>query len=436
VGAFLSTNLSVSTLQTAEDMFSDDNTTIEKSPEATALIESPKKITSAQTTTSFTTVVTPLVVRNKGGRPKGTTQASKMNLETAIVAAKNEIVLKYLEMMKKKDGNKVRSGCLKNLINEIKTERNLPDHFTVTLKYVHQRIRRGHTMLDGSRGPKSPLDVLENVAVGLIVKMARIRMNLTPTLGLALINSLIMGTKYIDTLNRFKSNLGLEANGKVGPGYWRGFVKRNKENITTKRGKKYELNRDSWTTYRNFYDMYSFSEENLVDCGLAKKLDNPVWMDCAGNIVDEKDACGCKVTIDITHPEMIVVADEVGGNTNMKGDGHVGGQKYLCEKGCEVQQKVTTTEKHFTLLGFTALTGEPVMCVVIFAGKVSVPSIETGIDLFAEMEGNEMDADFFEKNSEGYKKMYPGGPSCFFKGKNVPCLTKWSDSGGITSEIL
>ena len=109
VGAFVSTNLSVSTLQTAEDMFSDDNTTIEKSPEATALIESPQKITSAQTTTSFTTVVTPLVVRNKGGRPKGTTQASKMNLKTAIVAAKNEIVLKYLEMMKKRMATKLEA---------------------------------------------------------------------------------------------------------------------------------------------------------------------------------------------------------------------------------------------------------------------------------------------------------------------------------------
>ena len=56
-------------------------------------------------------------------------------------------------------------------------------------------------------------------------------------------------------------------------------------------------------------------------------------MDRQGNIVDEQSAFWCKVTIKITHPEMIVVADEVGENTSMKGDGNKGGRKYLTKKG-------------------------------------------------------------------------------------------------------
>ena len=43
-----------------------------------------------------------------------------------------------------------------------------------------------------------------------------------------------------------------------------------------------------------------------------------------GAVVGEEEAVGCKVTIKITHPEMVVVADKVGGNTSMKGDGHCG----------------------------------------------------------------------------------------------------------------
>ena len=33
----------------------------------------------------------------------------------------------------------------------------------------------------------------------------------------------------------------------------------------------------------------------------------------------------CKVTHYLTHPEMCIVMDEVGGNTSQKGDGNIGG---------------------------------------------------------------------------------------------------------------
>ena len=36
----------------------------------------------------------------------------------------------------------------------------------------------------------------------------------------------------------------------------------------------------------------------------------------------------------------------------------------------------------------------------------------------------------------GKGKLFPGGPTCMFKGKVVPCFIRWSESGGMSSIIL
>ena len=108
----------------------------------------------------------------------------------------------------------------------------------------------------------------------------------------------------------------------------------------------------------------------------------------------EKDALGCKVTHDILRPDMCIVGDEVGGNISMKGDGHAGGELYLCAKGTIPQKKVSNKDKHFTLMGLTSLDGAPVMCVLIIAGKRAKAMTELGIDPLVEMIGLETDEDF------------------------------------------
>ena len=70
-------------------------------------------------------------------------------------------------------------------------------------------------------------------------------------------------------------------------------------------------------------------EMNLIDAGLAKPIKEPYFTNREGQSVSEEEAFGCRVTLDITHPEMVLVADEVGGNTSMKGDGHVHGKEYI-----------------------------------------------------------------------------------------------------------
>ena len=95
-------------------------------------------------------------------------------------------------------------------------------------------------------------------------------------------------------------------------------------------------------------------------------LDSTCYKD--RDICNEAQAYGYKVTHKITHPEYYVIMYEVGGDTNQTGDGDVGIEKYLCEK-VKFARKSKQKNKHFTLLGLTLLTGTPLKCVIIFAGK-------------------------------------------------------------------
>ena len=52
----------------------------------------------------------------------------------------------------------------------------------------------------------------------------------------------------------------------------------------------------------------------------------------------------------------------------------------MCEKHCKPQEQLQHKENHFTLLGFTALSGAPVLCLKIIAGVREELSVETGID--------------------------------------------------------
>ena len=141
--------------------------------------------------------------------------------------------------------------------------------------------------------------------------------------------------------------------------------------------------------------MYEQVYDEMVDAGVAVKMASPAWLDINGDLVHEDDALGCMVTHDLTHPEMCIVMDEVGANTNMKGDGNCGGELLVCGSHMTPQQKSSTKEKHFTLLGLTALNGNHVICVVIFCGKRENRLYECGMDIFAEIEGEVNDSDFF-----------------------------------------
>ena len=98
--------------------------------------------------------------------------------------------------------------------------------------------------------------------------------------------------------------------------------------------------------------------------------------------------------------------------------------------------KSSKKEKHFTLLGLTTFAGSPLMCVVIIQGKSCIPEVETGIDTSVEEYVGSYDDIYFMKKNKGPGKAFPGGPSCTFKGQEIPCLVQFSESGGMTGEIL
>ena len=115
----------------------------------------------------------------------------------------------------------------------------------------------------------SPLLRIEPIIVSIIVQMARMRQCLTPSKGLLLVNSLISGTKIQQDLMEWKRTNTPNSTGTVGRGYWRKFMKRNKSKIVGKRGQKYKLNRQNWTTYNNFVQMYKHIIDEMMDAGLA-----------------------------------------------------------------------------------------------------------------------------------------------------------------------
>ncbi len=85
---------------------------------------------------------------------------------------------------------------------------------------------------------------------------------LTVKEGLALINSLIEGTKYKKAVSDFQERFCGKTmkkdteKGKVGKKYWISFMKQQRKVVRTKRGEKYAGNRTNWSTYTNFEDMY------------------------------------------------------------------------------------------------------------------------------------------------------------------------------------
>jgi len=59
----------------------------------------------------------------------------------------------------------------------------------------------------------------------------------------------------------------------------------------------------------------------------------------------------------------------------------------------------------------------------------------TGIDMFAEEIRSVTDRNYYNSNS-GKEKLYPGGPTYNFQGKEVPCMFHCSPNGSIISQIL
>ena len=386
------------------------------------------------------------------GRPIGTSSQNKKKHSYNCAVAKNEITKRYYSKMiesKKALKGKVQEGTYKAIYKEVTSSLDLPSDFKFGYHSCRKRIVRG-TLEFGADYSKSPLHNVEYKFVQILLALADTGMPVSMGQGMKLLQSLIEGTPSQQKLISMQLKIanGRRAPvqnpttiGKISRSYYYGFLHRFKDILEANKGRRFELSRTKWTNYRNFLHMYIDVEKILIEAKLASKVDQPVWKNKQNITVDENDSYGCKVSTDLNLPQCCVVMDEVGSDLNMMNDGHLGGTKFITRKGNNAVINATKKSKRFTCLGLTTLSGQPLMCVVIFEGKERNPVMESGIDMFhplaKEFDGDidESNIDFFENNF-GPGKLFPGGPVCEFEGISIPTMIRYSEKGSITGDIL
>jgi len=368
-----------------------------------------------------------------GGRPKGSTIASGIDLINRISAAMKDatVELEKMQAAAKVTRERLKKGALTEVISDCKARHGLPDNISINEGSIRQRLKRGSKST--IRGTKSPMADIEPYIVLAIIQLANMRVPITTAQGLQLCNSIIQGTKFKKNLSLFQSKNLRSTTTVLGPGYWRGFLRRNKHLITSKKAVKFDTKRAEWCTYQNLEEMYNEVYSHLVASGLAVKHEKDLYRDENGNVVaSEEEAMGLKSPFELIHPEMLVFVDEVGSNTSQAKDGAIGGQTYLCSKDGRPQQHAATKDAHFTVLGFTAANGVPLMCAIIFAAKTMRSEWALGFDPFADWIGSEENV----RENIGEGKAMPQGPHCTFNDKHIPCFCACTENGSITGELL
>ena len=211
-------------------------------------------------------------------------------------------------------------------------------------------------------------------------------------------------------------------------------MRRYEQELKAGKGYRVAANRTEWVTYQNIECMYNLVYEQMIASGLACRLpeSEQYFVNKDGEVVEsENEAFGKKVIVEITHPKWILFGDEVGTDISMKDDGHVGGQKFVVQKGTRANIKSSHKDGRFTAIGLTSANGDPVMAIVIFAATELSFVQRMGYDLRAEY-----NKDGTVSENSGPNKSFPDGPTCTLRGKQIPALVTCSPKGGITSEIL
>ena len=98
----------------------------------------------------------------------------------------------------------------------------------------------------------------------------------------------------------------------------------------------------------------------------------------------------------LLHPHKLLFVDEVGSNMSQAKKKHCGGEKFLLPTEWQPLIHSATKDSHFTVLGFMAASGKPVMCAIIFAVKDLDPTWVMGLDPFCPWAVHDND---IEKNT-------------------------------------
>ncbi len=134
-------------------------------------------------------------VKNKGGRPKGSTNEAKSDAVKRKKLAMNDAALKMKRLKEEAAaaGKRVPRNGYTQILSDTSERFDLPD--VLDYKSIESRLRPGRKVLVGNRGPVSPMVSVEAHVVDWILQLASMRQPVTSKMVLQLINSMVEGTE-------------------------------------------------------------------------------------------------------------------------------------------------------------------------------------------------------------------------------------------------
>jgi hypothetical protein len=266
----------------------------------------------------------------------------------------------------------------------------------------------------------SPISDIEPIICEFCICLGKMGKPLTKTTIIELANDIVADTEYASKIIEYKKMRKLKDSSALGAAWYRGFMHCFEDTLTQNHTTVKDVKRRTWATRDNFKNMYDNIYEAMVEAGIAEELDEEI-----------NYSSGLPTRFKLTHPDYLLFVDETGCNTSQLNDGKVGGEVFTMPKNCgdAAAPAGATTDIHFTILPFISGTGEPVLCSIIFKSEQDIKDIplnwKLGIDLAVE-----------NGDAEVIKKVGRGGPTCFYKGKEIPCFYGTSPKASITSQLL
>mmetsp|Transcript_8800 Transcript_8800/g.12807 ORF Transcript_8800/g.12807 Transcript_8800/m.12807 type:complete len:151 (+) Transcript_8800:1051-1503(+) len=118
--------------------------------------------------------------------------------------------------------------------------------------------------------------------------------------------------------------------------------------------------------------MYDDVYRGMVKSRIAIELDNEVWVNKQGLIVEsETESFGRKTKFLLTRSNYLIFVDETGDDTSQKHDGNQGREKFVVGVKERALLSSSFDGCHWTSLGFTLGDGRPLLCVIIIACSIS-----------------------------------------------------------------
>jgi hypothetical protein len=232
--------------------------------------------------------------RQKGGRQKGTTVKSSQaehNIYQKACAEAAQDFQNALDEFAKMRKCHMKKGLLDQIIQDAK-KRNHVTHLEI-LKATMRKQVVCKSLAPCHPGLVSPMEQIELTLVELCIQLGHARQPLKCKSFIPLVNLVLKGTLTEQEVIAFKARYSHgDKNAvlaKLGKGYYYGFLKWNEQKIVSKRGEKFAANQADWSTYDNFATMDDGVYNEMVAAGISQRLDEKVWMDMDGNIVESKE---------------------------------------------------------------------------------------------------------------------------------------------------